>query len=154
MMRPGRWIAGLAASGLVFGLAWTGLAQDWTTWLTLLALRASGLDGVRWLGPDLFAVGPQPYAVVLWCTPVALSLCGFALLSFARRSAWAYPAEAAALLLGASVLLTLNTVLSVHLHRAGLPWAWAHYPGLVAVYAVTLGVCLHKASSSAGLPST
>ncbi|HSF41244.1 MAG TPA: hypothetical protein VLT87_15710 [Thermoanaerobaculia bacterium] len=150
-MRPGRWIAGLAVSGLVLGLAWTGLAQDWTTRLSLIALRASGLDGVRWLGPDLFAVGPQPYAVVLWCTPVVLSLCGFLLLGFARRSAWAYLAEAAVLFLGASALLTLNTVLSVHLHRTGLSWGWAHYPGLVTVYAVILGACLKKAAPPAGI---
>lgn len=150
-MNAGRWMAGLAVSGLVLGLAWTGLAQTWTTRLSLIALRASGLDGVRWLGPDLFAVGPQPYAVVLWCTPVVLSLCGLVLLGFTRRSAWTYLAESALLVLGAWALLTLNTVSSVHLHRMGLSWGWAHYPGLIAVYASTLGVCLKKAISPAGL---
>lgn len=148
-MRPGRWIAGLAISGLVLGLAWTGLAQTWTTRLSLIALRASGLDGVRWMGPGLFAVGPQPYAVVLWCTPVVLSLGGLVLLGFARRSAWVYLAEAALLFLGAWTLLTLNTVLSVHLHRMGLSWSWAHYPGLITIHGMILWVCLKRGTSPA-----
>jgi hypothetical protein len=149
-MRLGRWIAGPALAALVLGLAITGQAEVWTLRLTVIALRASGFDGVRVLGPGLFAVGPRSYAVVLACTPVVLTLCGLVLLGLGHQGWRRRLVEGIALLLGGWTLLVLNTVLSIHLHRTGLSWSWSHYPGLVAVYAVTLSLCLARALRSYG----
>ncbi|MFL6192773.1 MAG: hypothetical protein ACJ75H_01280 [Thermoanaerobaculia bacterium] len=138
-----RLAAALAFAGLILISAWTELSEACFTRAVVASLRLAGFSSAVELSPTLFAVGPYRYIVNYWCTPSTLALCLLFLLWFAGQRARHYLAAASLFALAGTLLLLANVVLCVHLNRnLGVDWAWAHRPGLVAVYLLCLGACL------------
>lgn len=138
------WAAALWI-GLVVALEATGTTGAVCARLTARGIAAGGAGPPVFLEPNLFWVGGERYVVNVWCTP---SIFGVASALFLLAVAWpplVFLGRCAILYLSTGLLLSLNTVVSVYVHQAGIPWIWAHNPGLVLSYVATGGLAVYWA---------
>ncbi len=97
--------------------------------------------------PDQFVVDGRAFVVSFWCTPTVLWLGCLYLLGMAGGSLRSYLIWSLGLMIAGAVAMAINIVFSVQWYAAGVPWGWAHRPGLVLIYTGFLGLTLYRAVS-------
>lgn len=101
--------------------------------------------------PSFYFVGASSYHVDFWCTPAVLWLGAALLLLASRPDMRSYLRGLALILPLSAAAMVANVVLSIALHQNGVPWTWAHYPGLLLIYAAVFLYCSRRPRASAAL---
>lgn len=101
--------------------------------------------------PRYYFVGAGAYHVDFWCTPTVLWLGCTALLLAARPDTASFLRGLALMLPLSALAMVANVVLSIALHQRGVDWTWAHYPGLLLIYAAAFVYCQRRPAASAAL---
>lgn len=138
-------LAALAASPLGIALCRQAFAAGVRTILQ---------QPVTLVPPNYYFAGARWYHVDFWCTPTVLWLGAAALLLGTRRSSRTYWRQLALVLPLGALAMVANVVLSIALHQRGIDWTWAHYPGLLLIYAAVFFYCQRRpAAESPSLAS-
>lgn len=140
--------------GVVIAIALAAYPTASAIWsrCVVAALNGCGFHVTGAATSNWFFVDEQPYEVTIWCTPLPLLALFFLGQSFHEvpwRTKW--PRSLCAMLLLPSAVLA-NIIVSIQLHhRAGFPWAAAHWPGLIGVYVMT-ALLLGRKAKRTGSP--
>ena len=127
-----------------------GISDEYTAKAVFAGLKKTGIEHTHFVTRVVFAAGDQGhlYRTHFWCTPIALSLGGMTLLWFASQKPFGYFLTCLMFAGVATLLVLTNIIVSIHLHERGLPWTWAHYPGVILLYLGSLMCCLAFADFS------
>lgn len=137
-----RFYIALAVAATVLTPHMLGVSERLTARLLVVGLRAAGLKAVRQPTATQVESASGRYTVGPECTPTVLSLCGIAVLWFARQPPRQYLLTCLIFMAVATCVIIGSDVLSVCLHQRGMTWAWAHFPTAIVAYTISLGGCL------------